>query len=69
MAKLRKMLGNINDKVIIQVMRTIETQSKTTISSWAVDYVEKNILSIYEKECSEDLRLSKNNFIYKGIFR
>ena len=59
MAKLRKMLGNINDKVIIQLMRTIETQSKTTISSWAVDYVEKNILSIYEKECSEDLRLSK----------
>ena len=33
MAKLRKMLGNINDKVIIQLMRTIETQSKTTISS------------------------------------
>lgn len=57
MAKLRKMMGNINDEVIVQLMRTIERQSIITISSWAVEYVEKNILSIYEKECKDDLRL------------
>ncbi len=57
MAKVRKMLGNINDESIVQLMRVIEKQSKITISSWVVDYVENNILSIYEKECNDDLRL------------
>ena len=56
MAKLRKMLGNINDEVIVKLMRVIETQSKETISLWAVNYVEKNILNIYE-ESNDQLRL------------
>ncbi|MDU2671403.1 MAG: hypothetical protein E7C49_05255 [Clostridium sp.] len=57
MAKLRKMLGNINDEVIVKLMRVIETQSKETISLWAVNYVEKNILNIYEEESNDQLRL------------
>ncbi|SCK04608.1 Uncharacterised protein [uncultured Clostridium sp.] len=57
MAKLRRMLGNINDEIIVELMRVIETQSKETISLWAVNYVEQNILNIYEKESNSDLRL------------
>ncbi|MBM6859696.1 hypothetical protein H9X78_04195 [Clostridium saudiense] len=65
MARLRRMLGNINDDVIVKLMRMIETQSKETISLWAVDYVEKNILDIYEKECNGDLRLRETIFATK----
>lgn len=59
MAKIRKMLGNINDKSIVELMRAIEKQSNETIVSWVVNYVENNILSIYEKECNNNLRLRK----------
>ena len=38
-------------------MSLIETQSKTTIGDWCVDYAEKYILNIYEKAFPEDDRL------------
>lgn len=47
MAKLRKMLGNINDPCIIALMRLIETQSQKTLANWAMDYVEAHVLAIY----------------------
>lgn len=59
MAKLRKMLGNIEDPIIVELMRLIETQSKTTLAAWAIDYAEENYLGIYEKEWNEDHRFRK----------
>ncbi len=57
MAKLRKMLGAADSPYILSLMRLIETQSKTTIGDWCVDYAEKYILNIYEKAFPEDDRL------------
>lgn len=49
MAKLRKMLGDINAPVIVSLMSVIETQSKETLTNWAVSYAEEHFLDIYEK--------------------
>lgn len=57
MAKLRKMLGAADSPYILSLMSLIETQSKTTIGDWCVDYAEKYILNIYEKAFLEDDRL------------
>ena len=57
MAKLRKMLGAADSPYILSLMSLIETQSKTTIGAWCVDYAEKYILNIYEKAFPEDDRL------------
>lgn len=57
MAKLRKMLGSANSAYIISLMRLIETQSKTTIVTWCVNYAKENILPIYEELYPEDMRL------------
>ena len=54
MPKLRKMLGNVNAPECIALMRLIETQSKDTLGSWAVNYVKDNYLKIYEEECPQD---------------
>lgn len=48
MAKLRKMLGAADSPYILSLMSLIETQSKTTIGDWCVDYAE-NISSIFMK--------------------
>lgn len=57
MAKLRKMLGELQDPSIVNLMNIMETQSKFTLATWAMDYVEKNTLIIYENICDGDLRL------------
>ena len=57
MAKLRKMLGAADSPYILSLMSLIETQCKTTIGDWCVDYAEKYILNIYEKAFPEDDRL------------
>ena len=57
MAKLRKMLGAADSPYILSLMSLIETQRKTTIGDWCVDYAEKYILNIYEKAFPEDDRL------------
>lgn len=56
MAKLRKMLGSAESPYIVSLMKLIETQSKTTITKWCVDYAEEHILHIYENAYAEDLR-------------
>lgn len=43
MAKLRKMLGDINDPSVVELMQVMETQSKTTLARWAIDYVKEHI--------------------------
>ena len=49
MAKLRKMLGDVNQPEIVRLMRMIETQSKETLVKWAVDCAEERYLDIYEE--------------------
>lgn len=43
------MLGSPDSPYIISLMRLIETQSKHTISCWAVSYAQQVMLPIYEK--------------------
>lgn len=57
MAKLRKMLGRVDEPNIIELMAVIETQSKETLSGWALDWAENSFLAIYEKYYAEDFRL------------
>lgn len=57
MAKLRKMLGKIEEPEVVALMRLIETQSKETLAAWAADYTESQVLSIYEKAYAGDDRL------------
>lgn len=48
MPKLRKMLGDINSPECVAMMRLIETQSKSTLAKWAVEYAKK-YLEIYNE--------------------
>ena len=57
MAKLRKMLGDVESPECIAMMRLIETQSETTLARWALGYVESRILPIYKKKAGGDHRL------------
>lgn len=59
MAKLRKMLGDINSPECIGLMRLIETQSKQVLAAWAVTYAKENYLGIYEAECPEERTLKE----------
>ena len=59
MAKLRKMLGKVDEPTVQSLMEIIETQSKETLAAWAVGYVKTHTLAIYEKEFPQDNRLRK----------
>lgn len=48
-AKLRKMLGDINDPKVKELMAVIETQSRRTLARWALDYVRARYLNIYRE--------------------
>jgi len=54
--KYRKMLTDWQAPYIMSLLRLIETQSKTTIANWCVDYSEMRLLSIYEAAYPGDLR-------------
>jgi len=56
MPKYRKMLSDINSPYLQSLMRLIETQSKTTLADWCIDYAKAYILPIYEKAYFNDLR-------------
>lgn len=55
-AKLRKMLSDWEAPYIQSFMKLMETQSKTTLANWAVDYSEQVILPLYRKDYPDDLR-------------
>lgn len=59
MAKLRKMLCDINSQECKDMMALIETQSKHTLAAWAVSYAKKCYLPIYEKQCPQEQRLAE----------
>ena len=56
MAKARKMLCNLEAEYTQNLMRLIETQSKTTLANWALDYAETHYLPIYLKHFPADNR-------------
>ncbi len=56
MLKVRKMLSDWKAPYIQSLMKLIETQSKATLASWAVDYSEQVILPLWCKYNSNDLR-------------
>lgn len=56
MAKPRRMLSDWEAPYIRSLVRLIETQSKTTLINWCVDYAEERLLPLYEKHVPEDGR-------------
>lgn len=56
MKKLRKMLGDPYQPEIQALMKLIESQSKTTICNWCINFAEQNYLPIYEKVLPNDPR-------------
>ena len=50
------MLSDINAPYLQSLMRLIETQSKTTLARWGIDYAQTNIVPIYEKMYPNDKR-------------
>ena len=57
MAKLRKMLGDVNSQVCLDIMALIGTQSHATIDKWAVEYAAAKCLPIFEKHCPGEMLL------------
>jgi hypothetical protein len=56
MPKARKMLSDWEAPYIQSLMKLIETQSKLTLSNWAVNYAEQIILPLWSKHYHSDLR-------------
>ncbi len=56
MPKARKMLSDWKAPYIQPLMKFIETQSKSTLAHWAVDYVERVILPLWNKYYPYDQR-------------
>jgi len=56
MPKARKMLSDWNAPYIQSLMKLIETQSKVTLTNWAVDYAEQVILLLWRKHYPNDIR-------------
>jgi len=54
--KYRKMLTDWQASYIQSLMRLIETQSKTTIVNWCIDYAEMRLTPIYAKAYPDDNR-------------
>ncbi len=46
MAKLRKMLGDINSQECRGLMAALETQSKATIADWSISYAKQKCLPV-----------------------
>jgi len=56
MSKTRKMLSDWNAPYIQSLLKLIETQSKATLATWAVDYSQLVILPLWNKYYPDDLR-------------
>lgn len=56
MAKYRKMLSDWYAPYMQALVKLIETQSKTTLANWALDYSEKVLLPIWDKSFPKDNR-------------
>ena len=56
MPKARKMLSDWEAPYIQSLMKLIETQSKSTLGNWAVNYAEQIILPLWSKNTPDDMR-------------
>ena len=56
MPRLRKMLSDWRAPYIQSLMKLIESQSKETLTNWAIDYSEKVLLPLWNKYYPDDLR-------------
>ena len=56
MPKARKMLSDWNAPYIQSLMKLIETQSKSTLAYWAINYSQRVILPLWSKYYPDDLR-------------
>lgn len=56
MPKARKMLSDWKAPYIQSLMKLIETQSKSTLANWAIDYAEGVILPLWREHYPDDLR-------------
>lgn len=56
MPKARKMLSDWEAPYIQSLVKLIETQSKSTLANWAVDYAEGVILPLWSKHYPNDPR-------------
>ncbi|MDR2817546.1 MAG: hypothetical protein LBB04_02385 [Oscillospiraceae bacterium] len=54
--KLRKTFGDLKAPLTIALMRLIETQSKTTVVNWTLNYAEQKVLPLFVKHCPNDER-------------
>ena len=54
MVKLKRMLGDIDDPTVVVLMALIESQSAETLANWSLNYVEQNLLSIYQDKYVEE---------------
>lgn len=57
MAKLRKMLGRIDEPAVVALMRLIETQSARTLTAWATECAARRYLPILKEYCGDTLRV------------
>lgn len=57
MAKLRKMLGDVNSKECRDLMKLIEAQNVKTLTRWALDIIKDQTLKVYESAFPGDCRL------------
>lgn len=56
MSKTRKLLNDWDAYYIQSLMKLIETQSKSTLVHWSVDYAEEVLLPLWSKHYPNDLR-------------
>lgn len=56
MPKARKMLSDLDAPYIQPLIKLMETQSKSTLAQWVIDYAERVILPLWRKHYPEDLR-------------
>ncbi len=56
MVRTRKMLSDWNAPYIQSLAKVMETQSKTTLAHWAVEYAQRVILPLWDRHAADDLR-------------
>lgn len=56
MPKARKMLTDWDAPYIQPLVKLIETQSKVTLANWAIDYAERVMLPLWDKNYPNDPR-------------
>lgn len=59
MPKARKVLSDWDAPYIQSLVKQIETQSKTTLAQWAINYAEQALLPLWSKHYPDDPRPQK----------